>query len=100
MPTITAGRKTLPRHRKNVALDLIGVGTSWAQGVTSFTLSGSSATGSSITQTIINGAGLARLVLTIADIDGQLTISDGTTSVTLAVHYIAGYPAKRWISGL
>lgn len=98
--SITADHQTLPLDRRNIAVDVRGTGTAWTQGGTTFSLSGTAATGSSITQTIVNSGTLARLVLTTGTTLGDIAISDGTNSITLAVKAIPGWPVKRWFPGM
>ena len=90
---IQAGRSA------NQALTLTLAGAGWVQGTTTFSLSGVS--GVTLSTSIVNETGLARLMLTTttAGAGGTLTVSDGTNSGATNVTAIAP-TYRRWFRGI
>jgi len=74
--------RRIPARSKRQGVNLALAGAGWS-GATSFTLAG--VAGCSITTTIVNTSGTARIVVKTGSSLGTLTISDGTNSGTTTV---------------
>jgi len=82
-PPIFPSPSTVPaNHSGNISVTLVGSGTNWVSGSTTFTATGAGVTFKS--QSIANTTA-ATIVITTGSSTGTCTISDGTNSATITV---------------
>jgi hypothetical protein len=81
---ISASPTAVPTNQTgNVVITLVGTGTSWVSGTTTFTISGVTGV-TKVTQNVISSTS-ATLTITTGSTNGTLTISDGTLTTTIGV---------------